>query len=294
MKRYIYAALAVLLMLSGCEYHPYYDGQVMRVYQSRYGLIEGSGVHLNVPIADRHPYELEIYGGKGKNHKVTVSDPDVLSYRYKEASVEAFLGQDIVPATLTLDPHRLGDATVEITDEDTGETILLELHVVNVFNMVEVSDSQNSLELGIVLAFGYPTASEDIRICRRDEEGAGLEYIMDAKCRFYGSEAGLEMELVYLADENGQPYVHGTEITKIFVVEFADGYSYGGPAYLLRIMNLDYLSLQTRAVKDYMEETEYDSEFRFIDVTENERPDMESPDTKIFFAKSAKLIPWFE
>ena len=31
-----------------------------------------------------------------------------------------------------------------------------------------------------------------------------------------------------------------------------------------------------------------------IDVTENERPDMESPDTKIFFAKSAKLIPWFE
>ena len=294
MKRYIYAALAVLMMLSGCEYHPYYDGQLMRVYQSRYGLIEESGVHLNVPIADRHPYQLEIYGGKGRNHKVTVSDPDVLGCTYKEASVETFLGQDIVPATLTLKPHRLGDATVEITDEDTGETILLELHVVNVFNMVEVSDSQNSLEPGIVLAFGYPSASDIIKICRRNAEDGGLEYLMDAKCRFYESETGLEMDLVYLADEEGQPDAHGSEINKRFVVEFADGYSYGGPGYLLRIMNLDYMALQIRAVKDYMEETEYDAEFRFIDVTDDESPDPESSDTRIFYAKSAKLEPWIE
>ena len=62
----------------------------------------------------------------------------------------------------------------------------------------------------------------------------------------------------------------------------------------MRIMNLDYLSLQTRAVKDYMEETEYDAEFRFIDVTDDESPDPESSDTRIFYAKSAKLEPWIE
>ena len=52
MKRYILAAIAVLVMMSGCEYHPYYDGQILRVYQAKYGLIEADGAHLNVPVAD--------------------------------------------------------------------------------------------------------------------------------------------------------------------------------------------------------------------------------------------------
>ena len=43
-----------------------------------------------------------------------------------------------------------------------------------------------------------------------------------------------------------------------------------------------------------MEETEYDAEFRFIDVTDDESPDPESSDTRIFYAKSAKLEPWIE
>jgi len=53
MKRYILAAIAVLVMMSGCEYHPYYDGQILRVYQAKYGLIEADGAHLNVPVADK-------------------------------------------------------------------------------------------------------------------------------------------------------------------------------------------------------------------------------------------------
>ena len=82
MKRYILAAIAGLLIFSGCEYHPYYDGQILRVYMSQYGLIETDGTHLNIPIKSTRPYVLEIYGGKGKNHKVNVADPNLLAFTY--------------------------------------------------------------------------------------------------------------------------------------------------------------------------------------------------------------------
>ena len=34
MKKLIYAAVAALMILSGCEYHPYYDGQEFFVNDS--------------------------------------------------------------------------------------------------------------------------------------------------------------------------------------------------------------------------------------------------------------------
>ena len=39
---------------------------------------------------------------------------------------------------------------------------------------------------------------------------------------------------------------------------------------------------------------EYNYRFRFIDITENENPDLLSPESKIFYANSATLQPWIE
>ena len=103
MKKFIYAAIAVILMASGCEYHPYYDGQKLRVYNMDHGVIESDGTHLYVPIVARKAFEIEIYGGAGKNHKVTLADHEYFSYTYKEADVDnGFLGEGVYPATLTL------------------------------------------------------------------------------------------------------------------------------------------------------------------------------------------------
>ena len=66
MKRIIYIAILLMLTFSGCEYHPYYDGQPLRVFSSGHGLIEADGSHLYVPIAYRNPTKIEIYGGKGR------------------------------------------------------------------------------------------------------------------------------------------------------------------------------------------------------------------------------------
>ena len=82
MKRLITAAFAALMIMSGCEYHPYYDGQKLRVYNMEYGVIEADGTHLYVPIVGRHAFEIEIYGGAGKNHKVTLADQEYFRYTY--------------------------------------------------------------------------------------------------------------------------------------------------------------------------------------------------------------------
>ena len=100
------------------------------------------------------------------------------------------------------------------------------------------------------------------------------------------------MELDYLADQSEQPEIDGDEITRRYVVEFADGYSYGGPSYLMSVLNLGYITPLTKMVKDDFYEHEYDTDFRFVDVTDDEMPDLESPDTKMFYARSARLEPW--
>ena len=85
-----------LLAFAGCEYHPYYDGQKLRVYNMEHGVIEADGTHLYVPIVGRYDFEIEIYGGAGKNHKVTLADQEYFRYTYKEADVDnGFLGEGI-------------------------------------------------------------------------------------------------------------------------------------------------------------------------------------------------------
>ncbi len=294
MKRYILAAIAVLVMMSGCEYHPYYDGQILRVYQAKYGLIEADGAHLNVPVADKKPYELEIYGGKGKNHRIAVSNPELLTYTYHKASVDAFLGEGIEPARLTINPKRTGDTSIRISDEDTGESININLHIVKVLNMMEIHESQNSLAKGTVLAFEFPSASDVVKICRRNQDSGEMELIQEGKCTFHDCDSTVVMELTYIADADGQPDIQGTEVTKRFLAEFEEGYVSGDAFYMMRIMNLDYMTIRTRAAKDYYEEYEYNEKFRFIDITDKPDRDPESPDTRIFYTRSARLEPWIE
>lgn len=297
MKRYILAAIAGLLIFSGCDYHPYYDGQILRVYMSQYGLIETDGTHLNIPIESTRPYILEIYGGKGKSHKVNVADPNLLAFTYKEASVKTFLGEGVEPAKLTLEPQQLGDTSIKILDEDTGESISIELHIVKGYNMMEIHDTRNSLAIGTVIAFTYPESSEEIKICRKDTENGNLEYLYDAKCRFHDCDTTVMMELTYLADETEQPDIKGTEITKKFLVQSEEGYVTGEPYYTLDMMNLHYMTILTRAIKDDYDKWEYNYRFRFIDITdlaEGAIPDGNSPDAKVFYATSAKLTPWIE
>ena len=70
MRRILFAVCMALMILSGCEYHPYYDGQEFCVYNAGCGLLETDGGHAIVPTVGRDPYVLEFYGGKGANQAV--------------------------------------------------------------------------------------------------------------------------------------------------------------------------------------------------------------------------------
>ena len=117
MKRFIYAAIAVTIILTGCEYHPFYDGQAFGGYAPNVGLIRTDGTTINVPIVDRSPYVLEFYGGMGKNHNIIVADPDCLDYIYEKSDVKSEVGDtDIVPASITLQPKKKADTSITIED----------------------------------------------------------------------------------------------------------------------------------------------------------------------------------
>ena len=265
MKKFIYSTITAMLILCGCEYHPYYDGQPLRIYNYEYGVIEADGVHINVPIVSRREFEISIYGGKGKNHNVAVDNQELFSYTYEEAAVEGgLMGDGVVPATITITPHQLGETSMTISDEDTGESIQLFVHVVKTFSKIEIIDTQNSLPVGTCFAFEYGIKSDVVKICRQGDQTDDFEYLYDAHFRFLQDDKALEFDF---ADEG---------------YERVDG---------IYMMNLDYLPVQTRGYID-MSDYEYRENFRFIDITDNPDPDPESPETKIFYAESATLMPW--
>ena len=290
MKRFIYSAIVVMLMVCGCQYHPFYDGQPLRLYNSRNGIIETDGGHVYVPIVSRQDFEIEIYGGKGKKHEVLVENQEYFSYTYEKAAIEGGLtGDGVVPATITIEPHKRGDTTMTITDEDTKESITVIVHVIKTFSVIEVDETQNSLPGGTCLAFEYDIKSDVVKICRKNEQTNDLEYLYDAHFRFLQDDKVLEFELTYLADQNGAPDVNGSEVIRRFLVEYEVYAGFESAYGRIYLMNLEYLPIQTRGYID-MSDYEYRLNFRFIDITDNPNPDPESPETKIFYAESARRI----
>ena len=287
MKKTIYILLAVMLLVCGCEYHPYYDGQKFRIYNRNCGLIEEDGCHLYVPIVDTRDYTITIYGGKGKKHLITVDDPQYLGYTYEEANVEATLwGEGIVPATITIEPKEIGETSMRILDEDTGESIQVYLHVVKSYSMLVIKWSENSLEEGLVLAFEFLSNGDVVKICRKDPETGRIEYMMDAKFRFLDYKQTVALELTYKADAEGQPDVDGVETVKLFRVQEEDGqesYSW----QMLQWMNLNYLPV----TRGYYKEPDYQyyMTFRFVDITDGDISEQDPYNLKCFYAESAYL-----
>ena len=288
MKRFIYI-YAVMLLACGCEYHPYYDGQPLRIFNADCGIVETSGIHINVPIVSRSKFVISIYGGKGKEHSVTVEDTGYFSYTYEEADVDGgLMGDGIVPAKITITPHQLGETSMTISDVDTGESIQLFVHVVRTYSTLEVDDTKNSLPEGTVLAFEYGSAGDIFKMCRYNPRTGLFEYLYDGHFRFLEDDETLELELTYLADQAGNPDVNGEEVVKRFMVQIETYEGYVDAPGSLYLMNLEYLHVQTRdhaPVIDY----DYYSRFRFVDITDNPHPDPESPEAKIFYAGSATL-----
>lgn len=286
MKKLIYIALTAIVVFTACEYHPYYDGQQFRMYNYECGLIETDGCHIYVPIVDENPYVLEFYGGKGKSHTIDIYDPEYLGYSYETSSVtnKPFDGLELNPANVTLLPKKLGDTEMKVTDNDTGESFYVYVHIVKAFHVLKVRKTKNSLPEGTLLAFEYGAPDDIVKICR--DNNGGMEYMFDGRYRFINCQTTVELELEFTADELGQPSADGVKTVRRYLVEFRGGGVSGTPYSMMNFLHMKEIPLQTRAV---MNEFEYFYEFQFVDITDGKEV---NDDSSMFYAYSATLEPW--
>ncbi len=292
MKRLVYAALAAMIILTGC-YHPYYDGQKFRVYHADCGLVESDGTHIYIPVQSDKPYVLELYGGWGKKHQIKVEDPEYLDYSYSKESIEKtglIDDPDMIPAGVTLLPKKLGDTAITLTEGDTKESITIYVHICEAFKALEVEYSNNSLPDGTVLAFRYGGVDDVVRICKGGLDKDKMEHIVDGKYAFVPYNSSVCMELTFPADAAGNPSAIGEIVTRRYYVTMTYGYPIGSASAMMERLHLADFPLDTKASS--VLDTNWN--LQFTDITDNESPDPESPDYKAFNAWSAVVIPWIE
>lgn len=279
MKKFIYTVIMAVIILSGCEYNPYYDGQDFCVYDKTYGMLETDGMHIYVPMPDKDPYVLEFYGGKGKSHKISIADPECLRYTYIESDIKTapFDVTQITPAGITLLPQKTCDTSIKIEDLDTGESLEINVHICDSFQAVEVSEGCASFEKGTVFAFRYGGEDKRVRICRGNVSERELEYIVEGNYEFAAVDDSLYFELKYPADEAGKPTAAGMECTRTYQILHIDG-SMDDPWWMMQLLNLENLPIETRS---YYVPDRYDASLRFVNEQEE------------FTVNSAMIIPWF-
>ena len=290
MRRIIYVIVLSVTLLSGCRYNPLYDGQQFRVYHQDCGLRADDGGHIYVPLKSDAPYVVELYGGMGRKHTVTIDNTDCLDYSYRKGSAkgDGFAEMDIKPAGVTLVPKQLGLSLLTVEDEHTGEAVSLAIHICEAYKAIEVSQTFNSLAEGTVLAFKYGGVDDKVKICKGSLYEGDIEYILEGRYAFVPYESTVALELTYPADENLQPSAGGAEVKKVYKVEFYYGPGTESPETMLLYMNLKDFPLQTKA----FQYPEYYMDFRFVDITDGVYHDKESPAARYFYANSAVVIPW--
>lgn len=295
MKRTLFAVFAVLNILSGCEYHPYYDGQKFCLYSSEYGLFETDGAHIYVPLYSEEAYVFECYGGKGQHHTVEIEDPDILGYSYIESAVDQrpFESPGIVPAGISLQPQKYGDTSMTIADEDTGESIMINVHICEAAKAIQVYEGCNTFETNTVLSFRYAAQDDIVHFCRGNVSRRELEYIAEGKYEFVDIDGLLHLQLTYPADEEGKLSASGKDTVKLYQIQYRDGYSYA-PESMMVMLNMQAYPIQTRSAYNIVEPGNYHTRFRFVDVTDIDPSTLDhiDDDREIFYAYSAEMIPW--
>ncbi len=279
-KSFIYALVAGMMILNGCDYHPYYDGQEMCAYYEHTRMLlkeDGKHIYMTLQYEGESPFVMEIYGGQGKNHTITVSDPDCLGYSYAPSEVKTPpFDYDLNAAEITFLPKKLGETSITVTDEDTGESIQFYVHIANAHCAVQVAyyiskdNSEGAYDNKTIFAFKYGGVDDVLNIYSGFLYSTELEHVVSGKYAFVEIDGLLYLEMTYPADETGRPASDGIETFRRYQVQF-DGGGSADAGSMLGYMNLLDFKVQTKEVvmPDGMEN------FRFVDVTGIEESELE-------------------
>ena len=154
---------------------------------------------------------LSIVGGMGDNHTVEVQDESILKAEYNgRGTGHSHISTETIPASVVLIPHKLGSTIVSITDNDTDETLHVQIDVVHQYIGLTVSESTaDELEDGAMILFLQDRDVNEYRIVSRN----GKEYETLAKGEYHFEEPREDIGDTYinpgdvrmtLKDENGE------------------------------------------------------------------------------------------
>lgn len=237
MKRIIYILAAALVMFAGCEYHPYYDGQKFCVYFDRNGLIETDGAHIYVPVVSRTPYSIECYGGLGEEYSLDIADPQIFQCSFVEKAVGGATYDEPQAAAFVIEPKKIGDTEMTITDKDTGESIQLYVHICEAYHAIEVTMDSEIFNIGTKLAFKYGGTDDVLKVLMPAGLSYGYEVVAEGRYEFVVINDLLYLEMTLPMDSFGTFSPSGTPTFRRFQVQ----YRYGGAGHyssMLADMNL--------------------------------------------------------
>lgn len=154
---------------------------------------------------------LSIVGGMGDNHTVEVQDESILTAHYNgRGAGHSHIPTETLPASVVLLPHKLGSTVVSITDNDTDETLHVQIDVVHQYIGLTVSESTaEELEDGTMILFLQDRDVNEYRIVSRN----GKEYETLAKGEYHFEEPREDIGDTYinpgdvrmtLKDEDGE------------------------------------------------------------------------------------------
>ena len=154
---------------------------------------------------------LSIVGGMGDNHTVEVQDESILTAHYNgRGAGHSHIPTETLPASVVLLPHKLGSTVVSITDNDTDETLHVQVDVVHQYIGLTVSESTaEELENGTMILFLQDETVNEYRIVSRN----GKEYETLAKGEYHFEEPREDIGDTYinpgdvrmtLKDEDGE------------------------------------------------------------------------------------------
>ena len=154
---------------------------------------------------------LSIVGGMGDNHTIEVQDESILTAHYNgRGAGHSHIPTETLPASVVLLPHKLGSTVVSITDNDTDETLHVQIDVVHQYIGLTVSESTaDELEDGTMILFLQDRDVNEYRIVSRN----GKEYETLAKGEYHFEEPREDIGDTYinpgdvrmtLKDEDGE------------------------------------------------------------------------------------------
>lgn len=113
---------------------------------------------------------LSIVGGMGDNHTIEVQDESILRAEYTgRGAGHSHIPTETIPAAVILFPKQLGSTIVSITDNDTDETLHVQVDVVHQYIGLTVSGSTaEELEDGNMILFLQDKDMNEYRIVSRD------------------------------------------------------------------------------------------------------------------------------